>query len=187
MSSVAPDPMPAPDAVAAPADDSNAPAAAADVASTGDATAAVTAAADPPPVDAASEAGTDGSSTLGGTTTADAKPSSPYAHKAEKEPPAADSPAAGGTAAAGNDAPLSVEDGSPVLVVAKPEVESPSETPKNPHYKSHRVRSRRLSFADEVGCQLAEVSYHQNLHYAPADRPSYIPPKKANAGCCVIS
>ena len=48
--------------------------------------------------------------------------------------------------------------------------------------------SRRLSFADEVGCQLAEVSYHPNLHYAPTERgPSYIPPKKVGDGCCVIS
>ena len=60
---------------------------------------------------------------------------------------------------------------------------------------SSRKKSRRLSFADEMGRSISEVEYCDNLHYSdPADQVPYDangqPPQqqpKASAGCCTIS
>ena len=59
-----------------------------------------------------------------------------------------------------------------------PAVDSPSQPTPDPNRDTstkasgRRVRSRRLSFADELGGPLSHVTYHDNLHYAQTDEPS---------------
>ena len=49
-----------------------------------------------------------------------------------------------------------------------------------------RKKQRRLSFADEHGQDLKEVSYHSNLHYSPGESDNDSP-KGDSGGCCIIS
>ena len=62
-----------------------------------------------------------------------------------------------------------------------------------------KKKQRRLSFADEMGRQISEVEYCDNLHYSdPSQQVSYDETgqpmgrggggqPKASASCCVIS
>ena len=49
-----------------------------------------------------------------------------------------------------------------------------------------RKKQRRLSFADEHGQDLKEVTYHSNLHYSQAENDTE-QSKNNSAGCCTIS
>ena len=49
-----------------------------------------------------------------------------------------------------------------------------------------RKNQRRLSFADEHGQDLKEVSYHSNLHYSQGEGDQE-QSKNNSGGCCVIS
>ena len=95
-----------------------------------------------------------------------------------------------------------VEEGTPAFVEAEeegtpiqpeqPSASTPAESPPKTQHKSKqkRVRSRRLSFADEIGGgKLCEVSYHQNLHYAAQEAiPKSKKKKQKDSECfCIIS
>eukprot|EP00943_MAST-04B_sp_MAST-4B-sp1_P005372 g5372.t1 len=65
--------------------------------------------------------------------------------------------------------------------------EENSKLPKTENVdKKKKKKSRRLSFADEHGQDLKEVTYHSNLHYSQGESDNDSP--KANSGgCCIIS
>ena len=82
------------------------------------------------------------------------------------------------------------------LSASSPAVDSPSQPTPAPNGSGgtktagRRVRSRRLSFADELGGPLSHVTYHSNLHYAQAEEPGKAIRQPAGPGCvclCVIS
>ena len=50
-----------------------------------------------------------------------------------------------------------------------------------------RRQRRRLSFADDHGDQISEVSYHNNLHYSPVKSPEDGNNKGGGGTCCIIS
>jgi hypothetical protein len=51
-----------------------------------------------------------------------------------------------------------------------------------------RRQRRRLSFADEHGNDITEVSYHNNLHYSPVKSPDDGKSRGGGTGCgCIIS
>lgn len=52
--------------------------------------------------------------------------------------------------------------------------------------KEKKKKSRRLSFADEHGQDLKEVTYHSNLHYSQGESDNDSP-KGDSGGCCIIS
>ena len=52
--------------------------------------------------------------------------------------------------------------------------------------KKPKKKSRRLSFADEHGQDIKEVTYHSNLHYStPEDELKA--QNKGGSGCCIVS
>ena len=77
-----------------------------------------------------------------------------------------------------------------------PAVDSPSQPTPDPNRDTstkasgRRVRSRRLSFADELGGPLSHVTYHDNLHYAQTEEPSKDINAPSGPACeclCIIS
>jgi hypothetical protein len=90
---------------------------------------------------------------------------------------------------------VGVEEGTPVPSSPSEEVghtteQSPQPNPSN-QKRPKRVRSRRLSFADEMPSgKLCEVTYHTNLHYAQQDNGGSSNgdnSNNSNGGCCTIS
>ena len=79
---------------------------------------------------------------------------------------------------------------------SSPAVDSPSQPTPAPvggagsKAGGRRVRSRRLSFADELGGPLSHVTYHSNLHYAQTEEPAKAIIQPGGPACecvCIIS
>ena len=155
------------------------------------------------PAPTSENAATAGTTTSGGEATANTATvaDSPTKYAIFKENPDAAAAATTTTTAAdqsSKETVESVEEGSPAISTdgAAPSAQPPAaEASPKPTKKKHtrRVKSRRLSFADEMdNGQLCTVSYHANLHYAKSNEPLK---KKSGGsggvnnggGCCIIS